>query len=76
MKKISEILVKIVLYVIRGYQILLSPFLPDSCRFIPSCSHYAYQAILRHGIIKGGGLSLKRLIKCHPFHPGGFDPVP
>ncbi len=76
MKKLSEILVKIVLYVIKGYQILLSPFLPDSCRFIPSCSHYAYQAILRHGIIKGGGLSLKRIIKCHPFHPGGFDPVP
>lgn len=76
MKKLSEIFVKIVLYVIKGYQILLSPFLPDSCRFIPSCSHYAYQAILRYGIIKGGGLSLKRLIKCHPFHPGGFDPVP
>jgi putative membrane protein insertion efficiency factor len=61
---------------IRLYQITLSPFLPPSCRFEPSCSRYAYQAIDRFGFFKGGWLAAKRLARCHPFHPGGLDPVP
>jgi hypothetical protein len=61
---------------IRLYQKTLSPLLPPSCRFEPSCSRYAYQAIDRFGFLKGGWLASKRLARCHPFNPGGFDPVP
>ncbi|MBT3310833.1 MAG: membrane protein insertion efficiency factor YidD [Desulfobacteraceae bacterium] len=61
---------------IRGYQVFLSPYLKPSCRFYPTCSHYSYKAISRHGIIKGLYLSVKRILRCHPFNPGGFDPVP
>ncbi|MBF0120508.1 MAG: membrane protein insertion efficiency factor YidD [Desulfobacterales bacterium] len=67
---------KLLLLLIRLYQYLLSPLLPPACRFYPSCSHYSYEAFLRHGVIKGAYLSMKRIIKCNPFHPGGFDPVP
>ncbi|MFZ9128766.1 MAG: membrane protein insertion efficiency factor YidD [Pseudomonadales bacterium] len=62
--------------VIRGYQWLISPMIGPRCRFHPSCSHYAIEAIDRHGPIAGGALSLKRLLKCHPLNDGGFDPVP
>jgi putative membrane protein insertion efficiency factor len=58
------------------YQKLMSPWLPDACRFTPTCSQYAKEAILKHGLLRGLGLSLKRLSKCHPFHAGGYDPVP
>lgn len=61
---------------IRFYQIAISPLKPPSCRFYPTCSHYGLEAIERFGPIKGGYLTLKRLLKCHPFHPGGFDYVP
>ncbi|MBU6467736.1 MAG: membrane protein insertion efficiency factor YidD [Betaproteobacteria bacterium] len=61
---------------IRFYQWVLSPMLGRSCRFEPSCSHFAYEALGRHGMIKGGFLSIKRICKCHPWHPGGYDPVP
>ncbi len=61
---------------IRLYQLTLSPLLPPSCRFEPSCSRYAYQAFDRFGFFKGGWLATKRLARCHPFNPGGFDPVP
>lgn len=61
---------------IRGYQRLLSPLLPPSCRFYPSCSQYALEAVTRHGALKGSWLAVCRLARCHPFHPGGFDPVP
>jgi putative membrane protein insertion efficiency factor len=61
---------------IRGYQRLLSPLLPPSCRFYPSCSQYALDAVSRHGALKGSWLAARRLARCHPFHPGGFDPVP
>jgi uncharacterized protein len=61
---------------IRGYQLLISPLLPPSCRFTPSCSQYAREAIMRHGAIRGTWLAARRLVRCHPFHPGGFDPVP
>lgn len=64
------------LSLLRLYQRTISPSMPPSCRFVPSCSEYTYQAISKYGVIKGGWLGLKRLLRCHPFHPGGYDPVP
>jgi len=61
---------------VRGYQRLVSPLLPASCRFAPTCSEYAAQAITHHGLVRGIGLTVRRLARCHPFHPGGFDPPP
>ncbi len=61
---------------IRLYQRWISPCIPPSCRFCPSCSEYAAQALQRHGLARGGWLALRRLLRCHPFHPGGYDPVP
>ncbi|WP_084213618.1 membrane protein insertion efficiency factor YidD [Thermicanus aegyptius] len=66
---------KILLFFIRFYQKVLSPLKPPTCRFYPSCSTYAYQAVEKYGPLKGGWLSVKRISKCHPFHPGGFDPL-
>ena len=67
---------KLFMAIIKCYQFVLSPLLGQNCRFQPTCSEYALEAINRFGVIKGGYLSLRRLIKCHPFHSGGFDPVP
>jgi len=61
---------------IRGYQLLVSPLLGPRCRFYPSCSHYALEAIEAHGAGRGTWLALRRLLRCHPLHPGGYDPVP
>ena len=61
---------------IRVYKLCISPLLPPSCRFYPSCSSYAIQAITLHGPLKGLWLAVKRILRCHPFHPGGMDPVP
>ena len=61
---------------IRFYQLALSPLVGPACRFYPSCSQYALTAVLRFGLLRGGALALARLARCHPFHPGGFDPVP
>ncbi|MEC2311221.1 membrane protein insertion efficiency factor YidD [Bacillus velezensis] len=61
---------------IRGYQKFISPLTPPSCRFYPTCSQYGIEAVKTHGALKGGWLTLKRILKCHPFHPGGIDPVP
>ncbi|UCC41458.1 MAG: membrane protein insertion efficiency factor YidD [Candidatus Aminicenantes bacterium] len=66
----------IALFLIKSYQLLISPLLENHCRFHPSCSSYTYVAIERYGFIKGAISSTKRLLKCHPFHPGGIDPVP
>ncbi len=63
-------------WVIRLYQLLISPLLPPSCRFYPSCSTYAREAITRHSVWRGLRLTGWRLLRCHPFHPGGWDPVP
>lgn len=61
---------------IRGYQLILSPLLGQNCRFFPSCSAYALEAVDTHGALKGSYLAVHRLCRCHPFHPGGVDPVP
>jgi putative membrane protein insertion efficiency factor len=67
---------KIFISVIRFYQVVISPIKPPSCRFYPTCSHYGLEAVQRFGALKGGWLTVKRILKCHPFHPGGIDPVP
>jgi hypothetical protein len=63
------------LALIRAYQIFVSPFLPRSCRFYPTCSHYSYQAIAKYGLFKGGWMAVWRVLRCQPFCPGGYDPV-
>lgn len=64
------------LLLIRGYKRLISPLLPPSCRFYPTCSDYAYEAIEKHGLLKGGRLAIWRVLRCNPFCKGGLDPVP
>jgi putative membrane protein insertion efficiency factor len=66
----------VALALIKGYKKLLSPLLGNHCRFFPSCSDYSYQAIEKHGLLRGIVMGAKRLTKCHPLHPGGVDPVP
>ncbi|MEE8484471.1 MAG: membrane protein insertion efficiency factor YidD [Nitrospinota bacterium] len=66
----------ILVALIHIYTIAISPFLPPSCRFAPTCSHYGMEAVQKHGAFYGAWLTVKRLCKCHPFHPGGADPVP
>jgi len=66
----------VVVLPIRIYRRVISPALPRRCRFYPTCSAYAIEAIERHGPIKGGWLAVRRILRCHPFHPGGYDPVP
>ncbi|NUQ81307.1 MAG: membrane protein insertion efficiency factor YidD [Bacteroidetes bacterium] len=67
---------KVFLLVIKGYQAIISPWLPASCRFVPTCSVYTSLAIEKYGAWKGSLLGFRRILKCHPFHPGGFDPLP
>lgn len=67
---------KVALLFIRLYQKTISRALPPSCRFTPSCSHYGYEAIEKYGLIKGGWMAVKRVSRCHPLNPGGYDPVP
>lgn len=67
---------KALVYLIRAYRYLVSPLLGNNCRFYPSCSSYAEEAVARHGALHGGWLALRRLLRCHPFHAGGCDPVP
>ncbi len=67
---------KVFLFLIRLYQLGISPYIGPHCRFTPTCSRYAYEAIVKYGVVKGGYLAVRRLLKCHPFHKGGYDPVP
>ena len=72
---LRHILQTLLIALIRAYQILISPILPRCCRFYPTCSEYALTAIRQHGPTRGVFLGIRRLIRCHPFHPGGYDPV-
>ncbi|WP_439444198.1 membrane protein insertion efficiency factor YidD [Listeria aquatica] len=67
---------KILVGLIRVYRKFISPLTPPSCRFLPTCSEYGIEAIQTHGALKGSYLTIRRILKCHPFHKGGFDPVP
>jgi putative membrane protein insertion efficiency factor len=66
----------IAIFLIRFYQYAISPYFPSSCRYRPNCSQYALEAIRKYGILKGSYLAARRLLRCHPFHAGGYDPVP
>lgn len=66
----------VALFLIRAYQVALSPLLGDRCRFYPTCSAYASEAIAKYGFLRGAALGIRRLLRCHPFHAGGIDPVP
>lgn len=67
---------RVLLALLAAYRYLLSPMLGRNCRFFPSCSEYATEALERHGALRGSWLALKRVARCHPWHPGGYDPVP
>ncbi|MBQ1336348.1 MAG: membrane protein insertion efficiency factor YidD [Selenomonadaceae bacterium] len=67
---------KILIFLIKFYRDFLSPLKPPSCRFVPTCSEYAWIAVERYGALKGGWMALRRILRCHPFHKGGYDPVP
>jgi len=67
---------RLIVLAIRVYQKMVSGVLPPVCRFYPSCSRYTQEAITVHGVLRGGWLGILRILRCHPFHPGGFDPVP
>lgn len=69
-------LVRLLLFLIRVYQYTLSPFFGRQCRFIPTCSHYAAECFIKYGALKGTYLTIRRLLRCHPWQPGGFDPTP
>jgi hypothetical protein len=73
---INIILSKPIIFFINIYRVLFSPLLPRSCRFVPSCSRYAEEAIIKHGPFIGTMLAIKRILKCHPWNTGGYDPVP
>ena len=72
----SALAMSLALALIRFYQLVFSPHLPRSCRYAPSCSAYAYEAICKHGPFRGVFMAVRRLLRCHPFNPGGYDPVP
>ncbi|MFH0824149.1 MAG: membrane protein insertion efficiency factor YidD [Pseudomonadota bacterium] len=72
MNRVASAVLKVV---ITFYRVALSPLKPRSCRFYPTCSAYALEAIERHGAVHGGSMAMKRILRCNPFHPGGFDPV-
>lgn len=66
----------VLVLLVRGYQVSISPLLPASCRYFPTCSAYAVEALERHGALRGSWLAARRILRCHPFATGGFDPVP
>jgi putative membrane protein insertion efficiency factor len=73
---LRSIAIGLLVIAIRAYQFALSPFLGSACRFAPSCSEYAIEAVRRHGPLQGSWIGARRIARCHPFHPGGLDPVP
>jgi len=66
----------VLVYILKIYKAVISPVLPNACRFYPTCSEYAMTAVERYGVIKGGWMGIRRLLRCHPYNPGGHDPVP
>ncbi|MGN0194111.1 MAG: membrane protein insertion efficiency factor YidD [Pseudoramibacter sp.] len=76
LKEVGKGVQKTLLFLIRGYQRFISPLFPRHCRFYPTCSAYCYEAIVKYGPLKGTWLGIKRILRCHPFNPGGYDPVP
>lgn len=76
MKYLTLLIKKIMILFIRIYQIFISPLFPPTCRFYPTCSAYFIQALEKHGVVRGSYLGIKRILKCHPGNPGGYDPVP
>jgi putative membrane protein insertion efficiency factor len=73
---VNRLLTEFLRLVLRAYQVLISPLLGPNCRYAPSCSEYAREALLRHGVLRGSQLALRRVARCHPYSPGGYDPVP
>jgi len=73
---VSRFLVKMMVGMISIYKRCISPYMPPSCRFTPTCSTYAIEALQKYGVVKGSWLAIKRILRCHPFHEGGYDPVP
>ena len=73
---LARLVNRVLLGMVRGYQYVISPLMPPSCRFVPSCSQYAIEALRRYGPLKGGWLALKRILRCHPLGSSGYDPVP
>lgn len=73
---VFEIPSRVLVLMIRGYQKVVSPALPAACRFHPTCSQYTLEAIQRYGALRGSGMGVLRILRCHPWHPGGYDPVP
>lgn len=71
----NSFLGKLLAWLVRGYQLVIAPLLPKVCRFYPSCSQYSLEAYHKYGFLKGTSLTLKRIGRCHPLHPGGYDPV-
>jgi len=76
MRRLSRALALPLVLLVRAYQVLISPLFPATCRFRPTCSSYAITSLQRYGVIKGSYLAVRRLLRCHPWNPGGYDPVP
>jgi putative membrane protein insertion efficiency factor len=76
MKVLKQILIAPFVLLIKFYQLFISPFTPATCRYQPTCSHYAKEALEKHGLLKGGWLAIRRIFSCHPWGGSGFDPVP
>jgi len=75
-KKLDRICAGVAVVIVSGYRMLISPVLPPSCRFVPTCSEYTQEALRKHGIIRGSMLALRRILRCHPLGGSGMDPVP
>ena len=73
---LKKILIAPFVFLVRAYQLLISPYLPATCRYTPTCSAYTLQALKKHGLFKGGWLSIKRIVSCNPWGGSGYDPVP
>lgn len=76
MRPTAPLAQRIAIALLRAWQVAISPLLPAACRFEPSCSQYAVGAVERHGVVRGLGFAARRVGRCHPLHPGGYDPVP